>query len=194
MNTGIILRKNGLSMHADTNFGSKPPGSVSWERSIACSSVWDIYMKLRWQWQWNDFFFLWWLGETGKCPDNYSSNFQKPFCLLLIWVSPILVSIHLLSSIPSHTLELHPSSSCSKIKQKYDLHVVLSSISFGCFLLFSSALGTSEVKQVSGKPHLNLILTINDPAQFWRKTQWSYISSFEIPPPQVHQPVMTVRG
>lgn len=140
------------------------------------------------------FFFLWWLGETGKCPDNYSSNFQNPFCLLFIWVSPILVSIHLLSSIPSHTLELHPSSSCSKIKQKYDLHVVLSSISFGCFLLFSSALGTSEVKQVSGKPHLNLILTINDPAQFWRKTQWSYISSFEIPPPQVHQPVMTVRG
>lgn len=47
MNTGIILSKNGLSMQADTNFGSKSPGSVSWERSIACFSVVDIYMKLR---------------------------------------------------------------------------------------------------------------------------------------------------
>lgn len=47
MNTGIILRKKGLSMHTDTNFGSKSPGSVSWERSIACFSVVDIYRKLR---------------------------------------------------------------------------------------------------------------------------------------------------
>lgn len=50
MNTGVKFEKGWAKACMQIiNFGSKSSGSVSGERSVACFSVWDIYIKPRQQ-------------------------------------------------------------------------------------------------------------------------------------------------